>query len=66
MDKKEVSGFIRFLEEATIPEIEKSKAEMKSLLRMVDGNVAADVKFCLRLVDQELLARSELIQLHQR
>lgn len=66
MDREEVNGFLRFLEQASVQEIEKAKEEMKALLAQVDGNAAADVRFCLRLVDQELVARADLFHLQAR
>lgn len=39
---------------------------MKALLAQVDGNAAADVRFCLRLVDRELVARADLFRLQAR
>ena len=66
MDREEVNGFLRFLEQASVQEIEKAKEEMKALLAQVDGNAAADVRFCLRLVDRELVARADLFRLQAR
>lgn len=44
----------------------ESKGKMKALLAQVDGNAAADVRFCLRLVDRELVARADLFRLQAR
>lgn len=61
MDREDVLSFLRFLSEATIEEIKKSKAKVQESLADVDpeGNVAADLKFLLRKCDEELLARAE-------
>ena len=65
MDREDVLSFLRFLSEATIEEIKKSKAKVQESLADVDpeGNVAADLKFLLRKCDEELLARAEYYKL---
>jgi hypothetical protein len=61
MDREDVLSFLRFLSEATIDEIKKSKAKVQESLADVDprGNVSADLKFLFRKCDEELLARAE-------
>ena len=63
MDRSEVGGFLRFLHEATEEEILAKQERMFALLRKVDrrGVAAQDIRFCLRLVDQELVARNEIL-----
>ena len=65
MDREDVLSFLRFLSEATIEEIKKSKEKVQESLDDVDpeGNVAADLKFLLRKCDEELLARAEYYKL---
>lgn len=65
MDREDVLSFFRFLSEASIEEIKKSKAKITESLADVNprGDVAADLKFLLRKCDEELLSRAEYYKL---
>ena len=61
MDKETIKAFIAWLESASIEEIESRRDEFletKALVSTAAGH--SDVKFGLKLIDEELLARLEL------
>jgi len=67
MDKQEMTEFLRFLNEGKDEEIEAKQDKLLRLLKLVNkrGQTAADIRFCLRLIDQELVARNEVAFHHK-
>lgn len=68
MDRNQVNSFLKFLETATEKEIEVKQQKSREILSRLDqkGDVAADIRFCLRLIDQELVTRSDLFRVRQQ
>jgi len=61
MDKHEVSSFLRFLDSAGWSELMSRQEKLsKALQLVVHEDTKADIRFCLRLVDEEIAARVEV------
>lgn len=67
MDKDDVIAFFRFLSEATEDELDNRRELFDGLLRKISprSDAAADIRFCLRKIDEELVARNEFL-FHQQ
>ncbi len=67
MDKDEVKFFLRFLDSANWSELlDRQQKLNKALPLLVHEDTRADVRFCLRLVDEEIAARVELSQVIEK
>ena len=67
MDKDEVKFFLRFLDSANWSELlDRQQKLNKALQLLVHEDTRADVRFCLRLVDEEIAARVELSQVTEK
>ncbi len=67
MDKKTIKSFISWLESASLEEISNKKSEFNDTALLVSSNEArADLRLGLRLIDEELIARLELNQVHTK
>ena len=61
MDKDEVRGFLTFLESSGWPELMSRQQKLhKALQLIVHEDTKSDIRFCLRLVDEEIAARVEI------
>ena len=61
MNRDTIKSFIGYLELASEEEIERAKAKALGALNKVSSKEGkADVQLCLRLIDEEILARLEL------
>lgn len=62
MDKQTIKSFIRWLEEATEDELDTRRGEIKAAFtKVASPEGKADVRLALRLVDEEVIARLELL-----
>lgn len=67
MDKATIKAFIGWLEEAKDQEIEvKREATLAVLARVSSDEVRADVRLALRLIDEEVMARTEVFRVKHR
>lgn len=67
MDKEFWKGFTRFLDQATIPELQKRLADIEfTLPDITNRDLCDDVRRCMRLLDEELVIRSALAQRQHR
>ena len=61
MDKDDIRGFLNFLETAGWPELMSRQQQLhKALQLIVHEDTKSDIRFCLRLVDEEIAARVEI------
>lgn len=60
MNKETIKKFIAWLEAASDEEIEVHRQYVLSQRKNVSSEGLADIKLCLRLIDEEILARIEL------
>ena len=66
MDKEFWKGFTRFLDQASIKEIDKRYQEIEAYLPSVtDEDLQSDMRRCLRLLNEERVARTALNQRKQ-
>ena len=63
MDKEFWKGFMRFLDQATLEEIDKRYLEIEAYLpKVTEKDLRSDMRRCLRLLNEERVARTALIQ----
>ena len=61
MDKEEVRCFLNFLESANWEELMSKQSKLYNALNLVvHEDTKSDIRFCLRLVDEEISARVEV------
>lgn len=61
MNREVIQAFIAFLESASEAEIQQARQDALAALEQVSSTEGrADVGLCLRLIDEEILARLEL------
>ena len=58
MNREVIQAFIAFLESASEVEIQQTRQDALEQVSSTEGR--ADVGLCLRLIDEEILARLEL------
>ena len=58
MNREVIQAFIAFLESASEAEIQQARQDALEQVSSTEGR--ADVGLCLRLIDEEILARLEL------
>ncbi len=67
MDRQEVKSFLSFLEAATWEELLDRQNRFLKLKRILSSNEArSDVRFCLKLLDQEVRSRFEADQVSEK
>jgi hypothetical protein len=65
MNKLVVRGFLQWLDTATAEEIETRRQEFLAVLEHFHGEDASeDIRLGLRLIEEELVARSDLWRAH--
>jgi hypothetical protein len=58
MDKALIKSFIKWLEEASIEQILERQAQAKTLLeQLTQEDIKSGIRYSLRLMDEELVAR---------
>lgn len=63
MDKEEWRSFLRWLDQANVEELRQRKAKLAALRRDLDDrDIKADASRMIRLIDQDLLARSGIAE----
>ena len=64
MDKETIKAFIAWLESASIEEIEKRRdLFIETSKKVSTSSGRSDIKFGLKLIDEELVARLELAKI---
>jgi hypothetical protein len=67
MDKDEVKSFLLFLENAGWSELlDRQQKLNKALQLVVHEDTKSDIRFCLRLVDEEIAARVEVSRVSEK
>ena len=66
MNKEDIRDFLKFLDTAGEAEILEKQRKLLLLATKVGTDVQSDIKLCLRLIDEELLAREDLKKFSQR
>ena len=58
MDKTELKGFFRFVDEATDKELQSKRSALLQLLSVLtEDAVRDDARYLIRLIEEELLSR---------
>ncbi len=67
MDKEEIGALLNFLSTASWDELFERQKRVSGLLDLVvEEHSIGECKFCLKLIDQEIAARYEVLVTHDK
>ncbi len=66
MDKEMIRQILAWLDAATNEELEHKQQELKRLIKRCVSDRKSDLKFALRLVEEEIVTRQDVMNFQQR